>query len=148
MTHFRLFATKFLITFGILLVILGMGFDVSFGNVFLISLVLAGIGYLGDALLLPSTNNSIATGGDFVLTFAVVYFMSDALTIGDGVFAASLISALSLTIFEYFFHQSVARSIENEKKEMREVNPSADLRTEASKEIFPYDQENQENDER
>ncbi len=46
MEHVKLLAMKFLFTFAILFIILGVGFDVSFGNVFLITLVLSAVGYL------------------------------------------------------------------------------------------------------
>ncbi|RDY70678.1 YndM family protein [Halobacillus sp. SY10] len=144
MTHVKLLALKFVFTLGILFIILGLGFDVSFGNVFLISLVVSALGYLGDVTVLKKSNNTMATAGDFVLSFAVIYFMTDALTVGDDVFEATLISAVSLAIFEYFFHQSVARSLDQEKKENHEVRSTGQLQTEASEELFPYDEEDKE----
>ncbi|SDP64118.1 YndM family protein [Halobacillus aidingensis] len=141
MTHLKLLGLKFIFTLGILFIILGLGFDVSFGNVFLISLVVSALGYLGDVTILKKSNNTMATAGDFVLSFAVIYFMTDALTVGDDVFEATLISAVSLAIFEYFFHQSVARSLDQEKKENHEVRSTGQLETEASDELFPYEQE-------
>ncbi|SDN99935.1 YndM family protein [Halobacillus aidingensis] len=144
MTHVKLLALKFVFTLGILFIILGLGFDVSFGNVFLISLVVSALGYLGDVTILKKSNNTMATAGDFVLSFAVIYFMTDALTVGDDVFEATLISAVSLAIFEYFFHQSVARSLDQEKKENHEVRSTGQLQTEASEELFPYDEEDKE----
>lgn len=144
MTHVKLLALKFVITLGILFIILGLGFDVSFGNVFLISLVVSALGYLGDVTILKKSNNTMATAGDFVLSFAVIYFMTDALTVGDDVFEATLISAISLAIFEYFFHQSVARSLDQEKEENHEVRSTGQLQTEASEELFPYEEEDKE----
>ncbi|WP_181351251.1 YndM family protein [Thalassobacillus sp. CUG 92003] len=142
MTHLKLLALKFAFTLGILFIILGLGFDVSFRNVFLISLVVSALGYLGDVAILSKTNNTMTTSGDFVLYFAVIYFMTDALTVGVGVFEATLISAVSLAFCEYFFHQSVARSFNQEKKKNHEVSSNGQLQTEASEELFPYDQEN------
>ncbi|MCA0972072.1 YndM family protein [Halobacillus litoralis] len=144
MTHFKLFMLKFVVTLVLLGVILGAGFDVSFGNFFLISLVLAAVSYaVVDILLLKNTGNTGSTVADFILAFAVIYFMTDALTVGDNVFSATLIATVSLTIFEYFFHQSVARSLDQEKKEEsredRSIQPSPELRTETSEELFPYD---------
>lgn len=135
---------KFLFTFAILFIILGVGFDVSFGNVFLITLVLSAVGYLiGDRMILSRTKNTTATIADFVLVFGVVYFMTDALTVGDDVFEATAISAISLAIFEYFFHQSVARTLDGEEgKEKKEgIAPTGELSTEASEEIYPYDED-------
>ncbi|WP_079479152.1 YndM family protein [Halobacillus salinus] len=146
MSHIKLFALKFIVSLVILGIILGAGFDVSFGNVFLISLTFAVVSYVvGDLLILKNTGNSGATVSDFVLSFVVIYFMTDALTIGDDVFTATLISTISLTIFEYFFHQSVARSLDQEKEENRReqknVRPTPELQTEASEELYPYDED-------
>ncbi|CDQ19292.1 Protein of unknown function [Halobacillus karajensis] len=143
MEHIKLFAWKFIFTFAILFAILGAGFDVSFGNVFLISLVLSVIGYVvGDRLTLARTKNTTATLVDFVLIFGVVYFMTEALTVGDDVFEATAFSTIALTIFEYFFHKSVARNLDEEKMEENTQDnfaPKGELRTEASEELTPYD---------
>ncbi|SFJ42784.1 Protein of unknown function [Halobacillus dabanensis] len=144
MEHVKLLAMKFLFTFAILFIILGAGFDVSFGNVFLITLVLSAVGYfIGDRMILSRTKNTTATIADFVLVFGVVYFMTDALTVGDDVFEATAISAISLAIFEYFFHQSVARTLDGEEREEKNegVAPTGELSTEASEEIYPYDED-------
>ena len=144
MTHIKLFALKFVVTLLILGIVLGAGFDVAFGNVFLITLVLTVASYLiGDLMVLSKSNNAGATGADFIISFAVIYLMTDALTVGDDVFAATAISTISLAIFEYFFHQSVARSLDQEKAENRsdEKKPNAtrQLQTESSEELFPYE---------
>ncbi|WP_231572588.1 YndM family protein [Halobacillus sp. BBL2006] len=140
--HVKLIAMKFLFSLVILGIILGAGFDVSFGNVFLITLVLTAVSYaIVDLMILSRSSNTTATISDFVLTFVVVYFMTDALTVGDSVFLATLISTISLTIFEYFFHQSVARNLDGKEERTERVNPTAQLSTEASEEIYPYDEE-------
>lgn len=142
MEHVKLFAMKFLFTFAILFIILGAGFDVSFGNVFLITLVVSFLGYaVGDRMILSRTKNTTATIADFVLIFAVVYFMTDALTVGDDVLEATAISAISLTIFEYFFHKSVARTLDEEEGTTENHARTGELRTEASEELYPYDEE-------
>lgn len=142
MEHVKLLAMKFLFTFAILFIILGAGFDVSFGNVFLITLVLSIVGYaIGDRMILSRTKNTTATIADFVLIFGVVYFMTDALTVGDDVFEATAISAISLAIFEYFFHQSVARTLDREEETKKDFAPTGELGTEAAEEIYPYDED-------
>ncbi|MGP4074956.1 YndM family protein [Halobacillus sp. K22] len=142
MEHLKLIAMKFLFTFPILLIILGGGFDVSFGNVFLISLVLTAVSYaVGDLLILSRSSNTTATISDFVFTFLLVYLMTDALTVGDNVFSATLIATISLTIFEYFFHQSVARNLDGEEAGTENMSPNPQLSTEASEELYPYEDE-------
>ncbi|TFD93642.1 YndM family protein [Jeotgalibacillus sp. R-1-5s-1] len=144
MTHLKLFALKFVATLIVLGIILSAGFDVSFQSVFYITLVLTVVAYLvGDLLILSKTNNSVATFADFILAFAVIYFMTDALTVGDDVLMATAISTVSLVIFEYFFHQSVARSLDHEKKTNSAVNErthvSNQFQTETSTELYPTD---------
>ncbi|MDZ5712592.1 YndM family protein [Jeotgalibacillus haloalkalitolerans] len=146
MTHIKLFALKFIATLVILGIILGAGFDVAFGNVLWITIVLTAAAYIvGDLLILSKSSNMVATTADFILSFAVIYFMTDALTIGDGVFIATTISAISLTIFEYFFHQSVARSLDHEKaknpSENQRTNSTTQLQVESSNELFPYEKD-------
>jgi len=142
MEHLKLIAMKFLFTFPILLIILGGGFDVSFGNVFLITLVLGVVSYaVGDLLILSRSSNTTATISDFVFTFLVVYLMTDALTVGNNVFSATLISTISLTIFEYFFHQSVARNLDGGEAGTEKMSPAPQLSTEASEELYPYEDE-------
>ena len=144
MSHIKLFALKFVATLLVLGIVLGAGFDVAFGNVFLITLVLTVASYLiVDLMVLSKSSNAGATGADFIISFAVIYLMTDALTVGDDVFAATAISTISLAIFEYFFHQSVARSLDQEKAEShseeKKTNPTGQLQTESSEELFPYE---------
>ncbi|WP_279401869.1 DUF2512 family protein [Piscibacillus salipiscarius] len=82
MNHMKLLAIKLASCFVLLYLILGFGYDVSFGNVLMISVVLTLVSYLGDAFILPRTNNTVATITDFILAYVVIYFMLDMLTIG------------------------------------------------------------------
>ncbi|WP_406944657.1 YndM family protein [Halobacillus sp. SY10] len=140
MEHLKLFAMKFIFTFAILFILLGAGFNIPFGDVFLISLVLSLVGYaVGDRIVLDRTKNTTATLIDVVLIFGFVYFMTEALTIGDGVLTASFLSALSLATFEYFFHQTVVRTMEENETDNDAFTPAGELRTEASEELTPYE---------
>ncbi|RWZ60911.1 DUF2512 family protein [Halobacillus fulvus] len=143
MEHLKLLTMKFLFSFAILFIILGAGFDVSFGNVLLITLAFTVVTYfIADLLILRNANNTTATISEFVIGFIVIYFMTDALTVGDNVFSATLISMVSLSIFEYFFHQSVARNLDDtEEQRDGAVQPQPQLSTEASEELSPYDED-------
>ncbi|KAB8129924.1 DUF2512 family protein [Gracilibacillus oryzae] len=141
MKHLKLMVVKFLISFILLFAILGMGFDVSIGNVFLITLVLGVVSYfVGDRVILPRTNNIVATLSDFVLAFAVIYFMTDSLTVGDDVLQAAFISSIGVALFEYFFHKYVAANF-NDHEESIYVRPR-ELNVETSEEISPYEEDN------
>ncbi|MFG6147694.1 YndM family protein [Halobacillus sp. B23F22_1] len=148
MENVKLMGLKFIVSLAILYMILGVGFDVSFGNVFLITLVLGIVSYvLGDKIILARSNNITATIADAVLAFVVIYMMTDALTVGNTVFEATLISTISLAIFEYFFHQSVARTlkdVDEQKRDVEQKNTTGQLSMEASEELTPDDPRNKE----
>ncbi|GGF26707.1 hypothetical protein GCM10010954_27190 [Halobacillus andaensis] len=138
MKHAQYFAAKFIGCLALLFLFLGIGYGLSFGNVFLVALVLSAVSYfIGDMMILRKTNNLMATLSDFVLAFVVIYFMVDALTVGGELFTAALLSAVAVAVFEYIFHKYVATSgiYEAEDKTERKLN----LSTEASEELFPYD---------
>ncbi|TFB24053.1 DUF2512 family protein [Filobacillus milosensis] len=132
MNHFKLILTKFVACFVLLYLILGFGYDVAFNNVLLISIALTLISYIGDAFILPRTNNTIATATDFVLAFVVIYFMLDMLTYGGDLLTASLISSAGLTVFEYFFHKWVKSEYNEMETEERPSVNHRNLQTEFS----------------
>lgn len=68
MEHGKALAIKGVMTFVILLLILGLMFGMSLGNVLLTTVVLGIISYLvGDLFILPKTNNTVATLSDIGL---------------------------------------------------------------------------------
>lgn len=138
--HVKLFVMKFIITFVILFLILGGGFKISFGDVFLISFVLSLVGYAtGDRIVLDRAKNITTTLFDLVFIFIFIYFMTGAISTSLDVFTASILSTVSLAIFEYFFHQSVVRTLESDDDPEGEASvPNGNLRTEASQELTPY----------
>lgn len=85
-------------------------------------------------LILPRTNNMVASVVDFVMSFAVIYFLVDAYAFEGNLFTASLLSAIGVTLFEVFFHNSVQTQMEEENNvDRRRYN----LQTEVSEEIDP-----------
>jgi hypothetical protein len=137
MKHLRALAVKFLASLVLLYVILGLMYDMSFTNVFLISLVLGLVSYLiGDLFLLPKTNNTIATLADFGLAFMIIWILGESLTYGESLLLASLISAAGVALFEYFFHKYVAGKV-LEDQENQYQNTNYQYQTEASEEFYP-----------
>ncbi|WP_394232324.1 YndM family protein [Niallia oryzisoli] len=139
MKHVKDFTIKFISNLVLLYVILGLFYGMEFGNVFLISLVLGIVSYLiGDRLILPKTNNTMATLADFGLALLVIWSMSESFTRGDNIFTVSLLAALAVTLFEYFFHKYVSNNATKEDSQEK-INPSTSLRfqTEASEELSP-----------
>ena len=76
----------------------------------------------------------VASVVDFVMSFAVIYFLVDAYAFEGNLFTASLLSAIGVTLFEVFFHNSVQTQMEEENNvDRRRYN----LQTEVSEEIDP-----------
>lgn len=139
MKHVKALAIKFVATLILLYIILGLFYDMSFSNVFLISLVLGISAYLiGDLFILSRTNNTIATIADMGLAFAIIWVMGSNLTYGNSLFFPSLISAICLGVFEYFFHKYVNNHvIKFEEKSERIHSGNLRYQTEASEELAP-----------
>lgn len=138
MQHVWRLVVKFVACLVALGIILGMFYDFSFGDVLLITAVLGIVSYfLGDLLLLRGTTNLLATAADFALTFLVVWFMGQALTFEDDLFSASLISALAVAGFEYFFHKFLVVKDQKQTTNYRRIQPRPQFRTEASEELTP-----------
>ncbi|MBO0991796.1 YndM family protein [Bacillus sp. SD088] len=145
MDHLKAITIKFLASLALLYMILGMFYGMSFANVFLITLTLGVVSYLiGDLLILPRTNNSIATAADFGLSLFVIWMMSIALTTGANLFMMSLVAAVGITIFEYFFHRLMDSEVIGED-ENRLNTPSRNMQyqTEASEELNDVEDDEQ-----
>lgn len=70
----------------------------------LTSVVVSLIAYaLGDALILPKTNNTFATTADFIMVFALFWFGSFAFAQPYRL-PGILLTALAITVAEYFYH--------------------------------------------
>ncbi|WP_434400218.1 YndM family protein [Planococcus sp. 11815] len=79
MKHIEAILMKFAMSFAVVFLILGLIYGVSVFNIFIISLVITAIGYAGDMLIFPRTSNKLATGGDLVLAFVIVWLLGEFL---------------------------------------------------------------------
>ncbi|ASS69753.1 DUF2512 family protein [Bacillus atrophaeus] len=108
MVHVKALAIKGIMTIIVLYLVLGLGFNFTFGDTLLMTIVLGVVSYLlGDLYVLPKWNNMIATLADFGLAFLVVWLMGMPLSMGlsPGMLAlAALFAAIVMAIGEYFFH--------------------------------------------
>ncbi|MCA1053725.1 YndM family protein [Rossellomorea aquimaris] len=143
MRNAKALAIKFIATFVLLFLILVGVEGMTFGEIFLLSMILSVVSYvLGDLILLPRTSNTISALADFGLAFTIVYFLTGGMTGGSTYLIRSIVAALALTVFELFFHRNILRAVlsgrRNNKREAVRMAP-AKLRyqTEASKEIHP-----------
>ncbi|SFE86147.1 DUF2512 family protein [Alteribacillus iranensis] len=125
MAHLKALAIKGIMTLAVLWLILSVGFDLlSFGTVFLITVVLGAVSYFaGDLSILPKKRNMIATASDFVLTFLIIFLMGMIWTGNVGTLAtASFIAALIIAVGEYFFHYYVASNVLPKRKRVAASN--------------------------
>ncbi|PGL72936.1 YndM family protein [Bacillus sp. AFS055030] len=139
MKHIKAFVIKFIACLALLYIILGIGYDMAFRNVFLITLVLGVIAYIvGDMLILSKTNNTVATIADVGIAFLIIWYMGSKLTYGGSMFTPALISAIGIGLFEIFFHKYVYNHV-IKNTEHRENVSTGNLRyqTEASEELTP-----------
>lgn len=143
MNHAKALIIKFLMIAVVLLVILTVIYDVEIEKTLLISLVLTLIAYvLGDLMIFRRTGdgssnkqsgnnhsghrdphedhkkrNMMATIADIVLSFLVIWLMSDGMINGaeDEIIRAALFSALVIGVGEWFFHQYLDKNVFPEK---------------------------------
>src|SRR4051812_26306205 len=136
MKHVKAMAIKFISNLVLLSIILGLFYDMAFRNILLITLVLGVAAYvIGDLLILPRTNNTVATIADFGLAFLIIWLMSKNLTYGDNHFSMSLIAALGVALFEYMFHKYVANNVIPNKGQKQQTGQQLQYQTEASEEL-------------
>ena len=121
MRHLLALAIKFVMVTVVLLLVLTLGFDVSFVDTLLISLALTALSYaMGDIMIFlnagrpenQSSRNTIATFADFVMAFLVIWLIGWLLT-GQNfeMVTPALVAALVLAAGEWFFHLYVDRSV-------------------------------------
>ncbi|WP_142825909.1 DUF2512 family protein [Planococcus soli] len=121
MRHLLALAIKFVMVTAVLLLVMTVGFDVSFVNTLLISLALTALSYaMGDIMIFlnagspenQSTRNTVATFVDFVMAFLTIWLIGWLLT-GQNfeMVTPALLSALVISGGEWFFHLYVDRSV-------------------------------------
>lgn len=126
---------KFVIHLAVLMMILGGFYGITFANILSISLLLTGISFIiGDLIILPNFDNTIAAVADFFLAFIGVWVLGYLLIIESiNLGIASFVSAVFITIVEVFFHQYMVQHIF--AKEFMVLPPSPQFQTEISEEL-------------
>lgn len=110
--HVKALLIKFIVSFALLYIILGLMYGMAFGEVLFLSAVLGVVAYIvGDMLILPRTNNTIATIADFVLAGVIIYLFTDGMTVADNVFTVTLFATIGVSLFEIFFHRYVEQHV-------------------------------------
>ncbi|ATW26696.1 DUF2512 family protein [Candidatus Formimonas warabiya] len=104
--------TAVLIKFGIIAIaleiVLNLLSDLTFGQILIVSVVVTVLAYLiGDLLILPMSNNTIATVADFGLALVTIYAFDWVYRNAEISFFDAALAALVLAAGEWFFHKLV-----------------------------------------
>ncbi|QFT89051.1 hypothetical protein FIU87_10370 [Bacillus sp. THAF10] len=140
MKHFLPVVIKFIVSFLVLGFFLFQYIEISFLDIVLATTLLVLFSYLiGDNLVLPKTNYTIAAVFDFVLTLGTIASMVYVLTnLRQGILLTSLFAAAVLTGFEIVFHIYLVKSVFPDREPKREKPKSFrsnELQTEFSEEL-------------
>lgn len=113
MKHIGPLFIKFLMSLAVTTIILGLIYNVTFGDILFISILLTGISYfLGDLFILPRYGNTVATIADFGVTFIATWLLGIMVIeriIPLGI--ASFFVALFISLGEILFHRYMESSI-------------------------------------
>lgn len=108
--HSQALLRKAILTLPFVWVILSLLNDVSFVNSTLLGIALILISYfLGDLMILPRMGNITATVSDFILTLIVIWGGLNVFGYEEA-FGESLLTAIVITIAEFFFHLWMERT--------------------------------------
>lgn len=84
MNYIKVFAVKFLIIGTLTFSIFGIFFHATISRMLFMTLIVAGVTFLGDLFILPRMNQALAVIGDAVLFF-VLYWLLGSIVIETGV---------------------------------------------------------------
>lgn len=119
MEHVKAIVMKFVMLAVVLGIILAAIFDFGFWDSMVIALVLTLIAYvLGDLMVFrgaadpaeQNKRNMMATIGDAILAFTVIWLMGMAMG-GENILWASIISAVVIAGGEWFFHKYLDKAV-------------------------------------
>lgn len=112
MKHMKAILYKFIIIVVALEIVLGLLTNLSFAQILTISVTVTLLAYiLGDVMILPVSNNTMATLANFGLAWATIYlfnyiYRGVVISITDAFLAAAV-----LGIGEWLFHKYMASSV-------------------------------------
>jgi uncharacterized protein (DUF2062 family) len=110
--HISALIIKFIMTAVILEIVLNIMTDLTFGQILWLSLITTVLSYaIGDLIMLPLSNNTVASITDALIAFVVLYMANIWLDYTRVGIVDAIISALVLGVGEYFFHKYVHRMI-------------------------------------
>ncbi|WP_142826882.1 DUF2512 family protein [Planococcus soli] len=118
MKYLEALLIKFAMVFSVVFIILGLVYGVGIFDIFILSLLVAVIGFVGDLIIYPKTSNKVATGGDFVLVFLITWFGGLWLIENPdfSLIMATLYTAVLIAAGEWFFHIYLTKRVWTHKE--------------------------------
>ncbi|WP_203338883.1 DUF2512 family protein [Planococcus beijingensis] len=118
MKYLEAILIKFVMAFSVLFVVLGIAYGVEVFEISILSLIITAVGFIGDLMIYPKTSNKVATGGDFVLVFLIVW-LGGLWLINNPDFSLvmpAIFSALLIAVGEWFFHIYLTKRVWEQKE--------------------------------
>jgi len=113
--HISALLVKYIMTAFILEIVLLLISHASFGEILLLSLAVTVITYIiGDNIILPATNNIIATIADMGLSLVIIYLFDSLQNAEDITFQSAAVAGVMLGFGEFFFHKIIDQRIREE----------------------------------
>jgi hypothetical protein len=112
MKHLISLVIKYLMVAVVLGVVLTMLTTADLGDVLYLSVIVTLISYIvGDLVILPLTNNFVATIADAGISILTILLFNNAV-LGENIyFGTALIASLVLAVGEWFFHKYVSAAV-------------------------------------
>lgn len=111
--HFGAALMKFVAIAVVFWLVLNVGFDVlTFAQTLLLALVTTVLAYVGDITIMPKTSNIMATIGDVVAVFLIVWLLGMVFGAGgQNLVWGAIISAVIVGIVEYPYHIYLLKNV-------------------------------------
>ncbi|MDC3412321.1 YndM family protein [Aquibacillus sp. 3ASR75-11] len=142
MNHAKAIGIKLIVIGVVLFSILGIFYNATLGNIFIITLLVTGIAYaIGDLYILPRYGNVFATIADFGLAFVSIWLLSSMFIEANGqIIAASLFASVFIAIGEAVFHIYMKNQVlHNDDKRNNTHVINRNFQTEAAEETAETD---------
>lgn len=132
---------KFGATLIALFIVLGLIYGMSFQSIVLLTAVIGVVSYIiGDLLILPRSNNIVATATDFGLAFLLIWSIVSFGNVDNNyraLFFASLLGAFAISICESLFHIYMYRNFYQDEPNSKRRISVMNYAMESSEEIAP-----------
>lgn len=112
MKHLIAIGIKFALIAVSLYLVLGMFYGVPFTHIFMMSILLTGIGYLTDFFILPRVGNYLALLSDAAISFAIVAaYLWYLWSVNFPTTMPTLYATIVISVGEWFFHKYMRRTM-------------------------------------